>query len=114
MICELFALQVREQDRLFAKQLLIRTKAKKEAEVTALSVKLEEEWRAVQKEKQEALKEIYEQCLSKVGDGHREAKSQVELHSMEISIQLFPFGLYNARILKFFLCWSFIFMHVEI
>eukprot|EP00057_Strongylocentrotus_purpuratus_P001485 XP_001199325.2 PREDICTED: uncharacterized protein LOC763378 isoform X2 [Strongylocentrotus purpuratus] len=71
--------QVREQDRLFAKQLLVRTKAKKEAEVTALSVKLEEEWKAVQKEKQEALKEIYEQCLSKVGDGHREAKNQKPL-----------------------------------
>ncbi|XP_054771759.2 uncharacterized protein LOC129279679 [Lytechinus pictus] len=68
--------QVREQDRLFAKQLLVRTKAKKEAEVKALSLKLEAEWKAVQTEKQEALKEIYQQCLSKVGDGHREAKKQ--------------------------------------
>ncbi|XP_041483407.1 centrosomal protein of 295 kDa-like [Lytechinus variegatus] len=71
--------QVREQDRLFAKQLLVRTKAKKEAEVKALSLKLEAEWKAVQTEKQEALKEIYQQCMSKVGDGHREARNQKPL-----------------------------------
>ncbi|XP_072180066.1 uncharacterized protein [Diadema setosum] len=71
--------QVREQDRLFAKQLLAKAKAKKVAEVNALSEKLEEEWRAVQQEKAEALDDIYQRCLERVGDGHRAAQSQKPL-----------------------------------
>ena len=51
--------------------MLAKAKAKRELEVKALSVKLEEEWQAVQREKQEALKEIYDKCLERVGDGHR-------------------------------------------
>ncbi|XP_071492736.1 uncharacterized protein [Diadema antillarum] len=71
--------QVREQDRLFAKQLLAKAKAKKVAEVNALSEKLEEEWQAVQQEKAEALDDIYQRCLERVGDGHRAAQSQKPL-----------------------------------
>ncbi|XP_071956210.1 centrosomal protein of 295 kDa-like [Antedon mediterranea] len=68
--------QVREQEKLFARQLRNAVSKKKEEEVKVLGSQLRENWLREQRNKIEALQKLYSCNLRSIGQGHKEASEQ--------------------------------------
>ena len=70
-------MQVREQERQFASKVRNEVKQRKVIELKVLAEQLQAHWVKEQKEKTEALRQVYEKNLESIGEGHRAAANQV-------------------------------------
>ena len=71
-------LQVREQERQFARKVRNDVRQRKAVELKVLSEQLEDGWVKEQNEKAVSLRQLFEKNLEHIGEGHRAAANQVE------------------------------------
>ncbi|XP_033118084.1 uncharacterized protein LOC117117767 [Anneissia japonica] len=69
--------QVREQEKLFARQLHNVVSKKKQEEVQALASQLQQGWVRQQRNKAEALQKLFHCNLQSIGQGHKDATEQI-------------------------------------